>query len=90
MHNIFIAIESCPGIPSCMTVAEIGVTAMEDEHFNALAELIFHGWTSMKAEVQKEMQAYWLFRDTITITGGIAIKGRGIIMPPSLQQKALK
>ena len=36
------------------------------------------------------MQSYWSFREKITILDGIALKGRKIIIPKGLQDKAPK
>ena len=48
-----------------------------------------HGWLSTKAEVQKDLQSYWSFRDEIVIIDEISMKGRRIIVPASLQNKIL-
>ena len=55
-----------------------------------LSELILHRWTLTKAEVWKDMQPYWSFRYEIAIIEGITMKGRRIIMPAVLQDKAQK
>ena len=41
------------------------------------------------AEVQKDLQPDWSFRDKIVFTDGIVMKGKRIIVPGSLQNKAL-
>ena len=53
-----------------------------------LLELTPHGWPSFQDEVQKDLQPYWTFRDEIAIIDSIAVKGRRIIIPVVLQDKA--
>ena len=50
---------------------------------------IFHDWPSVKAEVLKELQLYWSCEDEIAVLDGIMLKGIGIAVPASLQNKTL-
>ena len=44
-------------------------------------------WPSTEPEAQRKLQLYWSFRDDIAVTDGIAITGRRIVIPDSLQDK---
>ena len=61
-----------------------------DGHLGMLSELALHCWPSKKAEVQKDLQPYWSFKDEIPIIDGIAVKGRRTIVPSALQGEALE
>ena len=73
-----------------MTAEEVRKTTLEDKYLNAVAELILHNSPSSKFEVQEELQPYWSFRDEIVVIDGIAIKGKRITVPASIQDKTLK
>ena len=76
MCIITIAIESFTDIPDCIITEEIRIATFDDQHIGMLPEPILFGWPLTKAEVQKDPQLYWSFRDEIVIMNGIAIKGR--------------
>ena len=71
-------------IPDYMTPEEIRIETLNGEDIGMLSELTLNGWPSAKAKEQKDLQPYWSFRDKITITGGIAMKGRRITIPAAL------
>ena len=75
-------------IPDCMRAEEIRSVTIDDEHLGILPNNVLHSWPSMRAEVQKGSQLYWSFRDEIAIIYGITMKGKRIIIPASLQEKA--
>ena len=54
-----------------------------------LSEYTLCGWSSIRAEIQKELQVYWSFRDEILIIDGMPMKGERIIIMESLQGKVL-
>ena len=60
------------------------MAALDGENIGILSELILHSWPLNNAEVQKELQAYWFFRDEIALLDGIAMKGRRITVPAAL------
>ena len=49
-------IESCMNILDCMTMEEIKIAIIDDEHLDMLSELVLHSWPSAKTEIQKELQ----------------------------------
>ena len=61
-----------------------------DEHMGMVSEPVLHGWPSTKGEPQKDLKPYWLFKDEITIIDVTDMKGRRIIIPAALQDRALK
>ena len=73
-----------------MTAKEIKLAMLCNKQIGMLSELLLHSWPSIKAEVQKDLQQYWSFRDEIAIIHHTAMKGRRIIIYVILQSKALK
>ena len=61
------AIESFMDISGSMTAEEIRSVTTDDEHICRLSEYVLHSWLSITAEVQKDLQPYWSFRDEIAI-----------------------
>ena len=64
-----------------MTAEEIRVAILDDEHLGILSEHVLYNWSSTKAEVQKELQPYWSFRDESIIIDRITMKGRRKTVP---------
>ena len=54
---------------------------------HAIRKLILHSWTSKKAEVQKELQPYWSFRDDILVIDRTAMNDRRMIVSTAQQDK---
>ena len=77
-------------ISDCMTAKEIRIAMPDDEHIGMLSELILHGWPSTKIEVQKHLQPCWSFKDENASIGGIAMKGRRIVILVVLFENPLK
>ena len=81
------AIDMCTDILECMMAAEIRHVTIEDDHIGALSIYGMHDCPSTKAEVIKEVQMYWSFRDEVEVIDWIAMKGRKIIIPATLQKE---
>ena len=54
-------IESCTDILDCMTVGDITLATLEDEHLGILPEYVLCSSPLTKAEVEKDQQSYWSF-----------------------------
>ena len=61
MYTTINAIESWMDIPDCVTAEEIRMATLDNEQLAILSEHVFCSWPSTKAEVQEELQPYWLF-----------------------------
>ena len=73
-----------------MTAEQIRLATLDYEPLGILSGYVCHNWPSTKAEVQKQLQPCWLFKDEIAIFDGIAMKGKRIIVPALLQDSAMK
>ena len=86
-------IETCTDIPKCMTAEEIGSATLEyyhiSTHISVLSVYVTHGWPPTRAEVIKDIQPYWYFRDDVLFINRTTMKYRRIIIPASLQKSTL-
>ena len=81
------ALDTCTEIPGCMTEEEKWLTTIYDGNIGVLSIYVLHSWSLPIIEVQKEVQPYWSFTDEVVVIGRKTMKG--IIIPSSLQTKAL-
>ena len=81
--------ESCMDKPDCMAAEEIRSVTIDDRHLSMISEYLLHDWPLMRIKVQKGLQLHWKFRYEILIISGTAMKGKGITIPTSFQEKAL-
>ncbi|XP_033095260.1 uncharacterized protein K02A2.6-like [Anneissia japonica] len=61
-----------------------------DANLMELMLMVQHGWAELKSDVPKAVQAYFAFRDEITMQDGILYKGQQIIVPKTMQSLLLK
>ena len=66
------------------------IATQEDDELALLKHTITHGWPSTIREVPSEMQAYWTFREELTIEDGIVLKGTWIVVPHKKCETTLK
>ena len=53
----------------------------EDDELALLKHTIIHGWPSTIREVPSEIQAYWTFKEELTVEDGIVLKGIQKVVP---------
>ena len=88
MCIIINVITSCADIPDYMTARDKSSSLKRYAHLPTVR--ICNPWLTVnKAEVQTELQSSWSFRDEIAIIDRITIKVIRIIVPASLQNRAL-
>ena len=54
-----------------------------------LKHTITFGWPHTVQELQKELQAYWTFREEMTVEDGLILKATRIVIPPSMRESTL-
>ena len=69
-----------------LTLQEIKSATEVDAELQALAPIITQGWQERRAEVPSQLQAYFPFREELSIQDGIVFKGERIVVPSSLRQ----
>ena len=55
----------------------------------SLAHYIIHGWPPTKDHLPQQLQAFWHFREELSIADGILLKATRAIVPPSLRPSML-
>ena len=58
MHIAINGIETCIDIADCMTAEETREVTLDNEHLNALAELVLCGWSSTKPRYKKSYNPF--------------------------------
>ena len=54
-----------------------------------LKHTITLGWPHTVQELPKELQAYWTFREEMTVEDGLILKASRIVIPPSMRESTL-
>lgn len=55
-----------------------------------LTETVLNGWPEKKSQAAKETQAYWNFREEISVVYGILFKGERLIVPAAMRMEMLQ
>ena len=62
----------------------------KDPELSALREVIINGWPEKRHQIAKPLQAYWPFRDELSIEDGLIMKGDRIMIPESQKTQILQ
>ena len=65
------------------------IATQEDDELALLKHTIMSGWPSTIWEVPSKIQAYWTFREQLTVEDGLVLKGTHIVIPHKKCQSAL-
>ena len=69
---------------------EIHQETAQDDELALLKHTITTGWPKQIQDLPREMQAYWNFREELTIEDGLILKNTRIVIPHKLRQATLK
>ena len=69
---------------------EMRISTQEDDELALLKHTITHGWPSTITEVPSVIEAYWTFREELTIEDGIVMKGTQVVVPHKKCETTLK
>ena len=69
-----------------LTLQEIKNATEVDAELRALVPIITQGWPGRRAEVPSQVQAYFPFREELSIQDGVVFKGERIVVPSNLRQ----
>ena len=69
---------------------EMRIAIQENGELVLLKHIITYGWPSTIREVPPEIQAYWTFREELTIEDGIILKRTQKVMPHKKHEATLK
>jgi transposase InsO family protein len=68
---------------------EVKMATENDADMCILKKVIRDGWPDKKADCQKEVLQYWNFRDELTVTDDIILKGEKIVIPLAMRKSML-
>ena len=68
---------------------QIWQATQDDDTMVLLKYTITHGWPQTVQELPKELQAYWTFREEMTVEDGLILKATRIVIPPSMREPTL-
>ena len=71
-------------------VQQIKEETAKDETLHSLHAIITQGWPEKQADCPAHLHAYWNYRDELTVSDGLVVKGTHIVIPESLQFEVLK
>ena len=69
----------------CASICIIQEATALDKHLQDLKAYIIKGWPHKKEDVARNIQKYWPIRCKLAIKDGVAMKGKGVIIPSQLQ-----
>ena len=69
---------------------QIHVETRKDPTLNLLIHYISNGWPCDQRQLPQELHPYWNFWEDLSVEDGIVTKGSRLLMPSTLQRKALE
>ena len=69
---------------------QMRIATLEDDELALLKHTITHGYPITIREVPSKIQAYWTFREELTVEDGIILKGTQIVVPHKKYQATLQ
>ena len=69
---------------------QIHQATQDDDTMALLKYTITLGWPNTIQELPKELQAYWTFREEMTVEDGLILKATRIVIPPTLRESTLQ
>ena len=69
---------------------QIRQATQDDDTMALLKYTITFGWPNTVQELPKELQAYWTFREEMTVKDGLILKATRIMIPPTLRESTLQ
>ena len=68
---------------------EVRVSTGNDTQLCTLRKVILDGWPDKRSNCPPTIAQYWTFRDELTVTDGIIMKGEKIVIPREMRQTML-
>ena len=69
---------------------QIQQATQDDDTMVLLKHTITFGWPHAVQELPKELQAYWTFREEMTVEDGLILKATRIVIPPTMRESILQ
>ena len=86
-----LSIQICEVSPvqSNLTINQIQAETAKDPDMQRLIKCIIEGWPTRQQDCVQQLQSYHTFKEEMSVIDGLVFKGERIVIPASLQQKAL-
>ena len=81
--------EVCP-VQSNVTINQIQAETAKDQDMQQLIKYIIQGWPNRQQDCVQQLQSYHTFKEELSVTDGLVFKGERLVIPQSLQSKALQ
>ena len=85
VHELHLHLNASP-----TRVRQIQEDTAKDPNLTSLRSIISHGWPDKRSECLPHLHGYWNYRDELTVSDGLILKGTRIVIPKSLQSEVLK
>ena len=69
---------------------QIRQATQDDDGMALLKHTITFGWPPTVQELPKELQAYWTFREGMTVEDELILKATRIVIPPGMRESTLQ
>jgi hypothetical protein len=85
IHKVLLSLNVSP-----TRVPQIQEETMKDTTLSVLCKIISEGWREKRSECPAYVHPYWNYRDDLTVSNGLILKGSHIVIPRSLQPEVLQ
>jgi hypothetical protein len=85
VHEVLLSLNVSP-----TRVPQIQEETMKDTTLSVLCKIISEGWPEKRSECPAYLHPYWNYRDELTVSNGMILKGLRIVIPRSLQPEVLQ
>ena len=85
VHELHLHLNTSP-----TRVRQIQEETAKDPNLTSLRSIISHGWPDKRSVCPPHLYGYWNYRDELTVSDGLILKGTRIVIPKSLQSEVLK
>ncbi|KAK3731887.1 hypothetical protein QZH41_008989 [Actinostola sp. cb2023] len=85
LHELHMHLNTSP-----TRVKQIQEETAKDTTLHSLRSVITEGWPDKRVECPPHLHPYWNYRDELTVTDGLILKGTRIVIPKALQPEVLK
>ena len=69
---------------------EIKRATAEGQSMRTLSKTIKYGWPETKVQTPISIHAYWDVRDALSELNGVVLRGKRIVIPPSMRKEMLE
>ena len=83
-------IQTTTTIPEYMMICELQQQTSQDSYSQQLKEQVIKGWPENKDQIAQNFRPYWMFQVDMVVIDGFILKGRGVVIPVTLQKTSTR